>query len=58
MPPDTHPFDLAAYLDSDAARAAYLTEATAAGDPTFIADSLKVIARSIDLNRAKFDSFK
>ena len=55
MPLETHPFDPAAYLDSYEVRAAYLTAATATGDPTFIAGSSKVIARSIDLNRAVLD---
>ena len=41
----TRPFDPAVYLDTDEARAAYLTEALETGDPAFIADSLAVISR-------------
>jgi len=42
----TRPFDPANYLDSDEARAAYMTEALATNDPAFIADALGVIARA------------
>ena len=43
---ETRPFDPAAYLESEAAVAAYLTEALDSNDPHFIADALGVIARA------------
>ena len=46
MPVKTRPFDPAAYLDSEEAIAAYLTEALASNDPGFIADALGVVART------------
>lgn len=46
MPLQTHPFDPAAFLDNDAAIAAYMDEALATGDVSFIADALGVIARA------------
>ena len=42
----TKPFDPAAYLDSDEARAVYLSEAFETGDVGFIADALGVVARA------------
>jgi len=51
MPLETRVFDPAAYLDSDEARAAYMTEALETGDPDFIADALCVIARARGLDR-------
>jgi probable addiction module antidote protein len=42
----TRPFDPAAYLNSEQAVAAYLTEALDTNDPAFIADTLGVIARA------------
>ena len=42
----TRPFDPAAYLDTPAAIAAYMTEALDSNDPGFIADALGVIARA------------
>jgi len=41
----TRPFDPAEYLDSDEAMAAYMTEASETGDPSFVADALGVVAR-------------
>jgi DNA-binding phage protein len=52
---ETRSFDPAAYLDSTEARAAYLAEALETGDPMFIADSLRAIARSVDTHRAATD---
>jgi len=46
MPIKTRPFDPAAYLDSEEAVAAYMTEALDSNDPGFIADALGVIARA------------
>src|SRR5882757_2634821 len=51
MPLETRVFDPARYLDSDEARAAYMTEALETGDPVFIGDALGVIARARGLNR-------
>jgi probable addiction module antidote protein len=42
----TRPFDPAAYLDSDEAITAYMTDALATNDAGFIADALGVIARA------------
>ena len=42
----TKPFDPAAYLDSDEARAVYLSEAFETGDVGFISDALGVVARA------------
>lgn len=42
----TRPFDPAPYLDTDEARAVYLTDAFETGDVAFIADALGVVARS------------
>jgi probable addiction module antidote protein len=39
-------FDPAAYLDDDAAMAAYLTDAFETGDVAFISDAIGVIARA------------
>jgi hypothetical protein len=52
---DTRPFDQAASLDSNVARAARLAEASATGNATCIDDALRVIARSGDVNRAALD---
>lgn len=46
MPVETRPFDPAAYLDSDKAIAAYMTEALDTNDPAFVAGALGVIARA------------
>jgi probable addiction module antidote protein len=51
MPLETRVFDPARYLDSDEARAAYMTEALETGDPVFIGDALGVIARARGLNK-------
>ena len=42
----TRPFDPAHYLDSDEARAVYLSDASETGDVAFIADALGVVARA------------
>ena len=42
----TTKFDPADYLDSEKARATYLSEALATDDPAFIADALGVVARA------------
>ena len=42
----TRPFDPAAYLKTDTARAAYMNEALETGDPAFIADAVGVLARA------------
>jgi probable addiction module antidote protein len=46
MPIKTRPFDPAAYLDSEDAIAAYMTEALDTNDPGFIADAIGVIGRA------------
>ena len=51
MPVETRLFDPAAYLDSDAARAAYLTEALETNDAAFIADALDVVSRASGMSR-------
>ena len=47
----TRAFDPAAYLDTDLARATYLTEAFETGDVAFIADALGVVARAQGMTR-------
>lgn len=42
----TRPFDPAAYLGSEEAIAAYLTDALDSNDPGFIADAIGVVARA------------
>jgi probable addiction module antidote protein len=56
MPLETRIFDPANYIDTDDARATYMTEALETGDPSFIADALGVIARSRGLNRVALDT--
>jgi probable addiction module antidote protein len=56
MPLETRLFDPATYLDSDEARAAYMTEALETSDPAFIADALGVIARARGLNQVAQDA--
>jgi probable addiction module antidote protein len=51
MTTKTRVFDPATYLDSDMARAAYLTEAFETGDVAFIADALGVVARAQGMTR-------
>lgn len=46
MPLKTRPYDAAAYLDSEEAIAAYLTEALETNDPALIADALGAVARA------------
>lgn len=46
MPVKTYPFDAARYLNSDLARAVFMTEALETNDPGFIARAVDVIARS------------
>jgi probable addiction module antidote protein len=52
----TRPFDPAAYLDSDEAVAAYLTEALATNDTPFIADALGVVARARGMTQVARDA--
>jgi probable addiction module antidote protein len=52
----TRPFDPAAYLDSDEAIAAYMTEALDTNDPGFIADALGVIARARGMTQVARDA--
>jgi probable addiction module antidote protein len=47
----TKPFDPADYLTTDAAVAAYLSEAMQTGDSAFIADALGVVARARGMTR-------
>jgi probable addiction module antidote protein len=56
MPLQTKPFDPANYLDSDDARAAYMTEALATNDPAFIADALGVVARARGMTQVARDT--
>jgi probable addiction module antidote protein len=56
MPVKSRPFDPAAYLDSDEAIAAYLTEALESNDPGFIADSLGVVARARGMTQVARDA--
>jgi len=56
MPVATRPFDPAAYLDSDDARAAYLTEALETRDPDFIADALRLSARARGMSQVARDT--
>jgi probable addiction module antidote protein len=42
----TKPFDPAEYLDDSESIAVYMTEALESGDPAFVADALRVIARA------------
>jgi probable addiction module antidote protein len=51
MPLKTKPFNPAFYLKTDAARAAYMTEALETKDPAFIADAIGVLARSRGMSR-------
>ncbi|MBI3672762.1 MAG: putative addiction module antidote protein, partial [Rhizobiales bacterium] len=51
MPLKTKPFDPAAYLRTDAARAAYMTEALETGDAAFIADAVGVLARARGMSK-------
>jgi probable addiction module antidote protein len=56
MPLKTRPFDPAAYLDSEAAIAAYMTEALDTNDPGFIADALGVLARARGMTQVARDA--
>ena len=49
-------FDPAAYLDDDAAIAAYLNDALETGDPAFITDAIGVIARAHGMSQVAKDS--
>ncbi len=51
MPTKTRPFDPAAYLESEEAIAAYLTDALDSNDPGFIADAIGVVARARGMTR-------
>ncbi|WP_377838354.1 addiction module antidote protein [Bosea sp. UC22_33] len=46
MPLETTPFDAAEYLTSDEAQIELLKDAMEAGDPTYIAHALGVVARA------------
>lgn len=56
MPTKTRPFDPAAYLDSEEAIAAYLTDALDSNDPGFIADAIGVIARAQGMTQVARDA--
>jgi probable addiction module antidote protein len=56
MPVKTRPFDPAAYLDSEEAVAAYMTEALESNDPGLIADALGVIARARGMSQVARDA--
>ena len=43
---ETHTYDTAEFLETEAGIAAYLSEVFASGDPVFIADGLGVVARA------------
>ena len=51
MPTKSRPFDPAAYLESEEAIAAYLTDALDSNDPGFIADAIGVVARARGMTR-------
>ena len=51
MPLKTRPFDPAAYLKTDTARAAYMNEAFETGDAAFIADAVGVLARARGMSK-------
>ncbi len=51
MPLKTRPFDPAAYLKTDVARAAYMTEALETGDAAFIADAVGVLAKARGMSK-------
>lgn len=50
-PTKTRPFDPAAYLESEEAIAACLTDALGSNDPGLIADALGVVARARGMTR-------
>jgi probable addiction module antidote protein len=52
----TRPFGPAEYLDSDAAMAAYMTEALETGDPSFVVDALGVVARARGMTEVARDA--
>jgi probable addiction module antidote protein len=56
MEAKTRAFDPAAYLEDDAAIAAYMSEALDTGDPAFIADALGVIARARGITQVAKDA--
>ena len=43
---ETHIYDTAEFLDTEAGIAVYLSEVFASGDPAFIADGIGVVARA------------
>jgi len=47
----TRPFDPAAYLKTDTARAAYMNEALDTGDAAFISDAVGVLARARGMSK-------
>jgi probable addiction module antidote protein len=52
----TKPFDPAAYLKTDVARAAYMTEALETGDAAFIADAVGVLARARGMSKVAMEA--
>ena len=52
----TRQFDPAAYLNSEEAIAAYMTDALDTNDPGFIADALGVVARARGMTKVARDS--
>ena len=52
----TFPFDPAEHLGSPEAQAEYLTAALETGDPSFIADSLGVVARAHGMSQLARDT--
>ena len=52
----TFPFDPAEHLGSPEAQAEYLTAALETGDPSFIADSLGVVARTHGMSQLARDT--
>lgn len=46
MAVETFPFDIVRHLDTDRARAIYMTEALETNDPAYIMHAIEVVARS------------
>lgn len=56
MPVETRPFDPAAYLDSEEAIGAFLSEALESDDAGFIADAIGVVARARGMTKVARDA--
>jgi probable addiction module antidote protein len=56
MPPETRPYDSAAYLDSDEAVAGYMDAAFETGDAAFIARALGTVARAKGMTQVAKDA--